>query len=523
MNLENFLLKDKMQEIEKGFKVKNGWLLIYDSAYDEIESKGIYCSLIKNSYFKKYSSSHSWPINYGYEGKSNVYGDNTYQTYDNDETEPFLFKKSFNIKNKAVKYIDVSEEFILYYKLFEEIEDKQNRKYYFVNDYGETDEVLIVKPNFVKVKLKYLKEYITMRDMHFFISFEYMIVLKNIPAEWDFQMIDKDFITDDYNFNHLVRNNFGGYQSWILGNYFVKPNGVKKSYLDFDNYHFEEFITGIDENGDNIYSNPKNESKANFTFTYFKKEVLTKYYNNPSEYEIDSFSVANRYFRLKIDNNLEDIVPVLLTDLLILPENEQLHWKQYNISISEDFQLSSTYYNTVILGNWYEHPESIDLYFKHTYENFNKKWNSKIGWDLYKPLATEDEFNYKALHLITENNIKSFCEQTLTIVKLTIDRINEKEIVKGLELESNIKGISKFQKFLESKDMLIPDLFEFLRHLQSLRSGLIAHTFSSSNKDCKKAIEYFKINEKDFRDVHKEIFEKSIRTLKTLEKYFLIN
>ncbi|AZA56203.1 hypothetical protein [Chryseobacterium shandongense] len=520
MNLDQFLLKDKIQEIQNGFKIKNGWLLIYEFSYDEIESKAIFCCLIKNEYFEKYSLCHSWPIQHGYEGKSNVYGDNSYKTYDNEEIEPFLFHKSFNIKNDQVNYIDIAEEFVLYYKLYEEITDKQNRKYYFVNDYGELDEVIIIENNIVKIKIKYLKEYLTIRDMHFFISFEYMILLKSVQNDWNLEFFENDISNKNYFYNHLVRN-FGSNQSWLIGNYFIKPNSFKKSYLDFDNFHCEDFIIGIDENGDNILANPRKESKANFTFTYFKKEVLNKYYNNPTEYEIDSFSLSNKYFRLKIDNNLTDIIPVMLTDLVILPEKEQLHWKQYNISITEDFKLSSTYYNTMILGNWYESPESIDLYFKHSYNEFNKKWFEKYGWNLYKPLAKEDSFNLKALHLITENNIKSFCEQTLTIVKLTIDRINEKEIVKGLQLESNCKGISKFQKFFENKNMDIPDLFEFLRHLQSLRSGLIAHTFSSTNKDCKKALEYFRFNERDLREIHKEIFEKSIKTFKTLERYLL--
>ena len=109
----------------------------------------------------------------------------------------------------------------------------------------------------------------------------------------------------------------------------------------------------------------------------------------------------------------------------------------------------------------------------------------------------------------------------MTIVKLIIDRINEKEIVKGIELEPNTKGISKFQKFLESKNMDIPDLFEFLRHLQSLRSGLIAHTFSNSNKECKKAFEYFNFNERNLIDIQKEIFKKSISTFSTLETHLL--
>ena len=111
----------------------------------------------------------------------------------------------------------------------------------------------------------------------------------------------------------------------------------------------------------------------------------------------------------------------------------------------------------------------------------------------------------------------------MTIVKLTIDRLNEKELAKGLSLDSKIRGIGKFEKFLESKEMNIPDMFEFLRNLQNLRSGLIAHTFSESNKDCKKALKYFGIESDNYAKVMEEIFVKSIYTFNTLETYFELN
>jgi hypothetical protein len=204
----------------------------------------------------------------------------------------------------------------------------------------------------------------------------------------------------------------------------------------------------------------------------------------------------------------------------MLPEKEQLHWKQYNIPPKEGMNISRTYYRTMIEGNWAEQPETVDLFFKSKYIDFNKKWENKFGWKLYKPLSQKDEYLLTSLHKINSNNVKAFCEQTLTIVKLTIDRLNEKELEKGLKLDSKVKGIGKFEKFLESKGMPIPDLFEFLRNLQNLRSGLIAHTFSETNKDCKKAIKYFRIEDNNYMKISKEIFVKSIYTFNTLEKYF---
>ena len=42
----------------------------------------------------------------------------------------------------------------------------------------------------------------------------------------------------------------------------------------------------------------------------------------------------------------------------MLPELEQLHWKQYNIPPKEGMNISRTYYRTMIEGQWAEQPET---------------------------------------------------------------------------------------------------------------------------------------------------------------------
>ena len=71
--------------------------------------------------------------------------------------------------------------------------------------------------------------------------------------------------------------------------------------------------------------------------------------------------------------------------------------------------------------------------------------------------------------------------------------------------------------------MDVPDMFEFLRNLQSLRSGLSAHAFSESNKECKKALKYFGIEDNNYIKVLEGIFIKSVYTFNTLESYFELN
>lgn len=359
-----------------------------------------------------------------------------------------------------------------------------------------------------------------MRDMNFVICYDFMRLLKNIPSDWNIKHKDELITENDIIYNHVIRNVSDKTQSWIMGKVFIKPGKIKKSHFDLVKSKNESFIIDIDDEGELIYEDCGETDGNQFKVTYFKKEVLNKYYNDPNKYQVDGFSVGSKFFRLKIDNNVDEYIPVFLTNLRMLPEMEQLHWKQYNIPPEEGMNISRTYYRTMIEGQWAEQPETVDLFFKSKYKSFNKKWEKKFGWRLYKPLSKTDEHLFTALHKITTNNVKAFCEQTLTIVKLTIDRLNEKELAKGLSLDSKIRGIGKFEKFLESKGMDVPDMFEFLRNLQNLRSGLIAHTFSESNKDCKKALEYFGITSDTYDKVLEEIFVKSIFTFNTLEKYF---
>jgi hypothetical protein len=521
MTKEHFIFEDKFEEIQNQFALKNGWLKIYESTTRSIDdSDGIYCCLVSNSHLDKYSENHDWPLHLGSEGKPSVYGDNTYRTNDEEGLEPFLFYKHFSLPENSVSYIDISEEFILYFKLYEKGYDKQNRVFYYIDDYGEMDEVIKVEPSLIKVRTKYLKEYVTIRDMNFVVCFDFMRLLTTVPPEWNIEHKDQTTKEASHIYNHLIRNVIGKTQSWMMGKVFIKPNNEKKTHFDYDHSEGESFIIGYDENGELKYQSCGDSDSAHFTLTYFKKEVLNKYYNDPSQYKVDGFGVSSKYFHLKIDNNVPEYVPVFLRDLRILSKKEQLHWKQYNIAPTDNIGISNTYYRTMIEGQWAETPETADLFFKSKYKDFNIKWEKKFGWKLYKPLSGKDEYLFTSLHQITTNNIKAFCEQTLTVVKLTIDRLNEKELVRGLELDSNIRGIAKFEKFLESKGMNIPDMFEFLRHLQNLRSGLIAHSFSESNKDCRNALDFFEIAGDNYIKVLENIFIKSVYTFNTLEKHF---
>ncbi|MFA6667610.1 MAG: hypothetical protein WCS51_04610 [Bacilli bacterium] len=536
MNKDTFLIKDRIEQIESLF-IKDGWVTIYERSHSKNnDSKDdlIYCCLVDSKRIRKYKIDSNWVIQNGSEGKPSIITSfkdgkykTTYQTYSDKGIEPFIFWKYFTFGEGNDSYIDISEEFILYFKLYEKAEDKQNRKYFFIDDLGDLDEVIKVEPKQIKVKLKYIKEYISVRKMFFSICYDFTRLSKANLSDIDVKPLDKDFSTESYFYNHLIRPlNLGdnkNTQSWIHGKAIINydKNKTNGYHFDYENQTYEKFITGYDNDGNEVLQDCSKKNDKYFILTYFKKEVLNKYYNEPTKYEVDGWSVKSKFFSLKIDNNIYDYIAVFLIELRMLPYKEQLHWKQYNIAPQKG--ISNTYYKTMIEGNWAEYPGTPDLFFKHKFEQFNKKWENKFGWEFYKPLSKVDEHIFTSLHIPTSNNVKSFCEQILSLVKITIDRINETQLKKHIKLADNDKGITKLEKFLKANNKEIPEMIVFLRNLWDLRSGLLSHSFSSSNAKCKKAIKYFNLKDDNYIEVAKDIFTKSIYTLNTLENRFLTN
>jgi hypothetical protein len=159
-------------------------------------------------------------------------------------------------------------------------------------------------------------------------------------------------------------------------------------------------------------------------------------------------------------------------------------------------------------------------------EQFNELWIEKYGWYLFKPLSKEDSHYLKALHLLTsQDNRKEFDEQILASTKIFIDSLNEKELVKPINSDlttiEDVKGIDKFALFLERNNIRIPDVIEFLKNLQKLRSSTVAHRRSENPN--KKISSYFKLDEKKLDEILKDIFIKLIETIDTIEKRLLLN
>ena len=144
----------------------------------------------------------------------------------------------------------------------------------------------------------------------------------------------------------------------------------------------------------------------------------------------------------------------------------------------------------------------------------------KFSWYLFTPLEKEDIHHVQTLHIPLNENQKAFDEQVLSLTKIIIDSLNEKKLKTEItvELKERAKGIDKFQAFLYSNKLSFPDMIQFLRDLQTLRSSGSAHRKGSKYI---KAKEKFKISGDNYQTVFSEILEEAITMFNTLEKYFI--
>ncbi|MES2023120.1 MAG: hypothetical protein V4439_00355 [Patescibacteria group bacterium] len=529
MNTKDLKFTDLIKNIE-GDLGKTEWVTVFEFLDSVDIDRGTYFSaLIADNKVKEVLEKYDWDlrIDGGRPGFMTHYlagkSKTEYYRFSDEGIESLVYWRSFSGKEKAC--LEVSEEFRLYFNLFEKIIDDK-KIFTYTNDYGDEDEVVQISKNKVEIKLKFIKEFLSAKQMHLAIYFEAMRFLDKTLEELNQQKIDEIKKGDNYTYSLCIRSlNLGDNKSqgWLLGKKLIA--GLK----DFNptiwqtraDEKFEEFIIGVDENGKEVnYScNTDYQSSPGFlTPVFFKREVLKKYYDNPGKYSVeDGYIKFEGFWGLRAMINHRDHVVIWLGDLKSLPYKEQTHWKAFNLTPSRR-KISHADFTRNIEGNFAdsEHPE---LYFKEKFEIFQEAWNKQFGWYLFKPLSIGDTHHMKSLHVPTTNEQKEFDDQVASITKIMIDSLNEKELKKGLTISKvNPKGIDKFEAFSMAHGFSAPKMIEFFRNLQTLRSTSVAHLKGSNYEKIKK---FFDIDSKDLWVVFEDILIKCIQVLNTMESRFL--
>ena len=283
---------------------------------------------------------------------------------------------------------------------------------------------------------------------------------------------------------------------------------------------FEEFIIEIDTNGERISFTCDPDKLSNYyganpgsphflTPIFFKKDVLQKYLNFPEKYEVqDGLISCGRLWGLQIDNNHPAFIVVYLGDLGGLSNVEQNYWKSFNIppegSVSEVAYMRD-------FKNEFTDPSALDLVFKNKFKSLNEFWKTKYDWEIFLPLRPEDRFHFSSLHIPLNPSQQEFDGQILSLTKLIIDSLNEKEIAVNISITDDDKGIDKLEKYFSRSDKKEYEVhIAFLRDLQSLRSSGVAHR---KGKNYAKAVKHFELDKKDTITVYQTILERAIAFL----------
>ncbi len=531
METKDLTFIDFIKTIE-GDLGKTEWVTVFEflDSKSDIDRGTYFSALIANAKVKDVLERYDWElrIDGGRPGFMTHYVDGKpiteYYRFSDEGIEPLVYWRSFS--GKPESRLELSEEFRLYFNLFEKVIDTDNKVFTYTSDDGDEDEVAKTGRNKVEIKLKFIKEFLSAKQMHLAIYFEAMRFQDKTIEELGLQKVDDLKKGDNYTFSLCIRNLDSGdkkSQGWVLGKKLI--GGLK----DFNpsiwerkaDEKFEDFIIGVDENGKEITCscNTDYQSSPGFlTPVFFSREVLKKYYDNPDKYSVeDGYVKRESFWGLRAMLNHREHAVIWLGDLKALPHKEQTHWKAFNLTPSTR-KISHVDFTRNIEGNFAdsEHPE---LYFKYKFELFQEEWNKQFGWYLFKPLPTGDTHHMKSLHVPSTNGQKEFDDQVASVTKIMIDSLNEKELEKNLTInKENPRSIDKFEAFSVVKEFSAPKMIEFFRNLQALRSASVAHRKGDNYEKVKK---FFGIDDKELWVVFEDILIKCIWTLNTLENRFL--
>ena len=463
--------------------------------------------------------------------------------------EPLVIHRSFTGMIKD--YYEISEEFRHFHDLYH---DKETDEYIKINSEGNKEIVAVVKPDEVMIRLKEIRQFLAVKEMYLSILFEFnenseysvqelelskvktseVVGLDKLTTQPDPSAIFGKFQRMDllcWTYSHVDTPGLEPQSSSRLrGRKLIKPLPKSKSgFGDFaeKSEHYAEFIVDIDDNGDEVCQTCNPYKLNDFPIripdptwslnpVHFRKQVLDKYYNEPSKYSVeDSIVRCHSLWSMKIDNHDPDKVCVILKDLHDLPYREQQYWVSYNIPPVGG--VSETFYRRMVNGEWAS-SDQPDILFKQSYEKLRKACDECLGWQLLKPLKTGDEYRLHHMRIPTVEEESHFKGLVSDLSSILIERLNEKSL-KDLIPVNNRKeikrGINLLEYVLESRNIKdIEKHIIFLRSLWDLRTTRSsAHPELLNKKEYERAAAYFNLENLNRKEAFANILGEAVELL----------
>jgi hypothetical protein len=426
--------------------------------------------------------------------------------------KPIVISRNFH--SYLPSRFEIIQHILLYYEAFW-VEDK--KEFQTIEENG--DIITVIKhirnsdvDEVVYINTKYLRNYLALTNSFLVRFHDHRRKFKNAMP---FKTKDASFNNDVCSYRIEVYNeNFvKGYLSYsrLLGKDIIKPFEKPTSRFTFDTPEkdYVEFIYGINENGENLQYTCNEHYLSNyFTDTgaphflsavYFNKSVLLKYYSEPSRFTVTSRHISClSLWSIDIDITNEDLVQVWLGDLGRLPQNEQLHWKHYNVQPRGTI---SKYRFETDFEAKFSAPaveKTPVAYLIRAYNELNHLTAKQFAGKVFLELEKNDDHYLKIVREPLTEEWKEFDEQIQALAKIFCDSINVKllESVSGRKIDNKeIKGsISLLYVSLEKLGLSTEKInitIEALQAIQTIRSTGAAHR---KGKSFEQNLEKYKLN-----------------------------
>jgi hypothetical protein len=507
---------------------------VYLSDDRDDHNRAIYCALIPTDQIEERLGYPTWDLRHGHGLPGTVQYREENETIteylrfgDESGIEPLIIDRTFH--GIRPDYEEISEEFRLFHGLYH---DRKENHFIKIDRNGNEHLVATIEPKRIQIRPLEIRQFLAIKEMHLSIQFDCcehsVSTLKELGLDEGGADSRGGLISWGLNYGDF--RGIGGYQSFsrLLGKRLVPPLTKEKSglwgFTVKEPEEYVEFIIGVDENADEIThtSNPNclgNYFGANpgsphyLTPVHFRKQVLDKYYRQPSKYTVgDGILWCGRLWCMYIDNDHDDRVCAWLGDLgRDLPYEEQLYWRSYNIPPAGGMSKMFVGRQLFCQSMDSERPEHA---FQRYYDRLCVACDEVLGWRLLLPLVQEDAHCLQAIRIPPSNEQKDFDDLVLALTKVLIDSLNEKALNSLLEIEEREKlkgGIARLEALLVARGIsAYEEHIEFLRNLQDLRSSGAAHRKGENYR--KIAVE-FGVDSRSLQTVFRGILRRALEVL----------
>lgn len=510
----------RRNKIEKS--LDDVWVTVYQ--YEGTEGESWFCALLDEAIANDTLKTNDWDLHPD-EVRPEIYfekstGEYFYEKFSREGIEPLVWVRSINDEDVV---LELAEDFRLYFNLFYNEDGNLYR-----NSNNHHDEVVVkITKNKIEIQKAILLKYISVRQKYLALYFNFLSFFPSIfenplpedEQEVSYISVDKCWVFSSSDFP-------GGFLSRLFGKILIKPEPIEKTLAKREK-KYAEFIIGSDEYGNEIeYScSPsgladffgKNYEAPNFLqWVCFRKEVLDRYYHDPSQFTVSDGAVrSKRGWLLRIDNDHKDFVLVHLGDLGSVPYEEQLHWRSQNTP--PQVSASKTAFTRDFEAGFAD-SEQPEHQFKAEYNRFQNEWHRKYGWYLFRPLSEGDSYLLDKLHIPSGDNPAELDAQIIALSKILVNSINSSELLKicGASIDAGM-SIAILELFLKhvSYEATARDI-KLLRNLQTLRSCGSAH---SKGSEYKKQLNKIGFEGKSAPFIIGEFINQSLDMFRTLRGY----